>query len=334
MMETKSVMLQTLCVPCACRCRYCLLRWDGKTVGADYDRSQRLAERFYAWIRQERPELTFNFSFGYSMEHPRLLHAIDFLNRIGSVSGKFLQCDGLAFREEGDMKDWLAGLKDHGVEELNFTFYGTEAYHDRFAGRKGDHAHLLRMVGHAAQMGFKVSAIVPLTQENVGQIDELIDVLEAHGAKDIRLFIPHREGRGVTLESVRLSLDDLSRLSGSAKAKLNRKVYQTEAEWCKIEGGEPEKSRTLIISLTRENMERLEQTPFSEIIAEAEALDDAYYAAFPSFKELLDRYGDKAGNKLYSRRDLFHRCRQQYATEFGIEVYDVTDERQSGSRRY
>ena len=101
MMETKSVMLQTLCVPCACRCRYCLLRWDGKTVGADYDRSQRFAERFYAWIRQERPELAFHFFFGYSMEHPRLLDAVDFMNRIDSRSGKFLQCDGLAFREEG-----------------------------------------------------------------------------------------------------------------------------------------------------------------------------------------------------------------------------------------
>ena len=269
-----------------------------------------------------------------TMYKARLLDAIDFMNRIGSVSGKFLQCDGLAFREEGEMKDWLAGLKNHGVEELNFTFYGTEAYHDRFAGRKGDHAHLLRMVRHAAQMGFKVSVIIPLTQENVGQADELIDVLESHGAKDVRLFIPHREGRGVSLESVRLSLDDLSRLSGSAKAKLNRKVYQTEAEWCKIGGGEPEQSRTLIISLTEENIERLEQTPFSEIIAEVEALDDAYYAAFPSFKELLDRYGDKAGDKLYSRRDLFHRLRKQYAKEHGIHVYDVTDERQTGSRRY
>ena len=333
-METKSVMLQTLCVPCACRCRYCLLQWDGKTVGADYDRSQRLAERFYAWITQERPELAFHFSFGYSMEHPRLLDAIDFMNRISSVSGKLLQCDGLAFREEGELKDWLAGVKDHGVEGLNFTFYGTEAYHDRFAGRKGDHAHLLRMVSQAARMGLNVSAIVPLTQENIGQTDELIDELEAHGAKDVRLFIPHREGRGASLESVRLSLEDLSGLSGSAKAKLNRRVYQTEAEWCKIGGGEPERGRMLIISLTGENLERLEQTPFSEIIAEVEALDDAYYAAFPSFEELLNRYGDRAGDKLYSRRDLFHRCRQQYAREFGIEVYDVTDERQSGSRRY
>ncbi|MBQ3477007.1 MAG: hypothetical protein IJH25_02405, partial [Clostridia bacterium] len=60
----------------------------------------------------------------------------------------------------------------------------------------------------------------------------------------------------------------------------------------------------------------------------------AYYGAFPSFAALLDRYGDAGGQRLYSRRDLFHRCRRQYAKEHDIHIYDVTDERQSGSRRY
>ncbi|MBQ3159944.1 MAG: hypothetical protein IJC00_05730, partial [Clostridia bacterium] len=99
-MQTKSVMLQTLCVPCACRCRYCLLSWNGRTIGADYDRSQRFAERFYDWLQRERPDISFHFSFGYSMDHPRLFDALDFLNGIGSVGGQFLQCDGMAFRTE------------------------------------------------------------------------------------------------------------------------------------------------------------------------------------------------------------------------------------------
>ena len=115
---------------------------------------------------------------------------------------------------------------------------------------------------------------------------------------------------------------------------MNRKVYQTEAEWCKIKGGEPEQNRLLLISLTDENMDRLERMSVSEIIREVEALDEAYYGAFPSFAALLDRYGDAGGQRLYSRRDLFHRCRRQYAKEHDIHIYDVTDERQSGSRRY
>jgi hypothetical protein len=331
---TKSVMLQTLCVPCACRCRYCLLSWNGKAIGADYARSERFAERFYTWLQKERPDLSFHFSFGYSMDHPILFDALDFMNRIGSVSGKFLQCDGMAFRTETELNDLLCELKKHGVESLNFTFYGTQAYHDRFAGRNGDHEFLLCFMEMAARIGFKVSAGVPLTKENIEQMDDLFTELEEHGGRDTRLFVPHGEGRGAALENIRVSRDDLSMMSAQARAELNQKVYQTESEWCTIKGGEPEQNRSLLISLTNNNIGQLEQMPFSEIIAEVEALDEAYYAAFPSFKELLNRYGDREGNKLYSRRDLFHRCRQQYDKEFGIEVYDVTDERQSGSRRY
>lgn len=333
-MQTRSIMVQTLCVPCGCRCRYCLLNWDGRVIGADYDRSQRFAERFHNWLKQERPELTFHFSFGYSMEHPKLLEAVDFMNQIGSVGGRFLQCDGMAFREEDELTDLLENLREHGVEALNYTFYGTGNYHDRFAGRHGDHDWMLRMMDKAAGIGFRTSVGVPVTKENIDQVDLLIDELGLHGGPDIRLFVPHGEGRGARLEGIRLSLTDLDRISETAKGKLNRAVYQTESEWCKIEGGEPEKDRSLIISLTQENMDRLEKMPFSAIVAEIEGLDEAYYAAFPSFRELLCRYGDREGDRLYSRRDLFLRCRRQYEKEFGIRVYDVTDERQSGSRRY
>ena len=71
-----------------------------------------------------------------------------------------------------------------------------------------------------------------------------------------------------------------------------------------------------------------------EIVSEAEALDDAYYAAYPSFYELAGRYGDKEGGKLYRQRDLFYYYRRLYAEEHRINVYDVTDERQTGTRRF
>ncbi len=333
-MKTRSVMVQTLCLPCACRCRYCLLSWNGQTVGADYERCERFAERMYTWIKQERPELSFHFSFGYSMEHPRLPTALDFMNRISSVSGTFLQCDGLAFRAEKELDAWLREVKEHGVESLNFTFYGTEAYHDRFAGRKGDHAYLLRMMEEAVRHGLQVSVGIPVTRENYLQIDALLSQLEAHSGSSVRLFIPHGEGRGAFLEGIRLSEDELSAMPYDVRSKLNRKVYQTEAEWCKIEGGEPEENRMLLVSLTKENIDELESTPFPKILSDLEALDDAYYAAYPVFSDLLVRYGDREGGRLYSRRDLYHRCRRQYAKEHDINVYDVTDERQSGSRRY
>ena len=85
-------------------------------------------------------------------------------------------------------------MKANGVKHMNFTVYGTEAYHDRFAGRKGDHAYLLRMMESAAKIGLQVSVGVPLTKENVAQVDELLHILGAHGGEDVHLLAP--TGRG------------------------------------------------------------------------------------------------------------------------------------------
>ena len=45
------------------------------------------------------------------------------------------------------------------------------------------------------------SAGVPLNRENAGQVDELLETL---GTEDLRLSIPHAEGRGAMLEPIRL----------------------------------------------------------------------------------------------------------------------------------
>lgn len=87
-MQTKSVYVMNLCVPCENRCRYCLLSYNGKTNGVDYKRSEAYVKRFYDWIQEHRPELSFVFGFGYSMEHPNLFEAIEFLQKIGSPTGK------------------------------------------------------------------------------------------------------------------------------------------------------------------------------------------------------------------------------------------------------
>lgn len=70
------------------------------------------------------------------------------------------------------------------------------------------------------------------------------------------------------------------------------------------------------------------------VIREIEALDENYYSSYPSFQELAKIYGDPYSEKLYRIRDLYYYYRTQYAQEHDIQVYDVTDERESGSRRY
>ena len=333
-METKSIIVQTLCVPCACRCRYCLLSWGGKTVGAPYEQSKRFAKRFYEWIQSNRPDVSYHFSFGYSMEHPSLPEEIDFLQSIGSVGGRLLQMDGMALRTDRQQDALMETLLLHGVERVNYTLYGAEPYHDRFACRAGDYQNILRGMRAAHRAGLSVSAGIPLTKENLSDVSAVIAAAEDCGANPVRLFIPHAEGRGHTLDAARCTADDLVLLSEPVRKRLNETVYRLESAWYAAGEAEAPQKRSLILSLTPKNLPALEQTPFDRILKDVERLDEAYYASFPSEAELFHRYGDPNGTRLYARHDLLAHYRAAYLAETGISVYDVTDERQTGSRRY
>jgi len=268
------------------------------------------------------------------MEHPELQAALEFLRQIGSPQAEYLQCDGMRMRTDAECASLAQMLADHGAPHLNFTFYGLQDYHDRFAGRRGDFTLMLRMMGAAQAAGLKVSAGIPLTKESAPQADELIARLrEQVGDIRVFLFIPHEEGRGVVLDGIRFTEDELSCLSPEAHGLLNSNIFRPEKEWL---GGAyvPETKRQIIISLREDNILRYESMSPADVVAETEALDDAYYAAFPSFEELAERYGESSGSRFYRQRDLFYHYRRLYAEEFNVRVYDVTDERQSGSRRY
>lgn len=334
-MKTESVLVQTLSVPCASRCRYCLLSWDGKPVGVPWEQSVPFLESFAEWMRANRPDLSCSVTFGYSMEHPKLIEAIRFLRRLGSPQATFLQCDGMRMRSAGECAKLMESLREEGVRKVHFTVYGREAYHDRFANRHGDFALIVRMLQAAENAGLSAGVGIPVTEENCAELAEPVSYLQdAAGCQDISLFIPHGEGRGVSLEPVRLTETGFQTLPAAIQGLMNRNLFRTEREWLTGNCYREETKRSLIVSYRQDNAARYDSMRVPDILQEIEAADDAYYAAFPPFFELAERYGDPNGKRLYRQRDLFHHYRRLYADEFGVKVYDVTDERQSGSRRY
>lgn len=113
-------------------------------------------------------------------------------------------------------------LAEEGVRERNFTFYGLPEYHDRFAGRRGDYAFLLRLMGASDEAGLTVRAGVPLTAESAPQADALLKLLRRQvPGLSFMLFVPHEEGRGLSLQRIRFSEDDLGQLSPEARTLLN-----------------------------------------------------------------------------------------------------------------
>lgn len=333
-MKTVSINVMNLCVPCENRCRYCLLSYDGQITGVDYKRSETYAFRFYEWLRENRSDLSFLFGFGYSMEHPRLLDAIDFCRSIGSATGEFLQFDGMIFRSRPELNSLLADLKSHGIKLIDLTFYGTEDYHDRFAARRGDYRLMIDTLAAANEIGLEVTVSIPLTSENVDQIDELLDELAQYRVSRISCFVPHREGRGKTLDSIRFSSQDFLRLSHRAKAHFNTSRFKSEGEWLKRNEFPADEKRVLTVTLTPENIDFFENLPFDETINHLEELDDSYYHAIPSLRELATIYGNPANERFYSLRDLYMVYQSRYIADHHLRIHDINDERQCFSRRF
>lgn len=333
-MKTASVYVMNLCAPCANRCRYCLLSYDGRADGVDVDRAMDYARRFHAWLRENRPDVRFLFGWGYSMEHPRLLDMIRFARELGCVTGEFLQFDGMAFRTGPELVAFLSELKQNGIRLIDLTFYGTEEYHDRFAARRGDYRLMRDTLKAANDVGLEVSLSIPLTRENVDQLEELLADLRRFETVRTACFVPHAEGRGACLDPVRLTLEDYERLSKECQGLLNPMRYRTEGEWLREENLPREQHRALAFTLTAETLTLLEELGFSEAMKYLEHLDDAYHQAVPGFAELARSYGDPDGQKLYSYRDLHQHYQRQYIREHGLELYDIHDERQCFVRRF
>ena len=333
-MKTVSVNVMDLCVPCANRCRYCLLSYDGRVSGVDPDRAMDYARRFAAWLRKNRPDVEFLFGWGYSMEHPRLPEMIRFARELGCVTGEFLQFDGMAFRSEQELERFLTELKGEGIRVIDLTFYGTEAYHDRFAARKGDYRLMMDTLKASNRVGLDVSVSIPLTRENVGQLDDLLWELGRYDTVRTACFIPHGEGRGESLDPFRLTRKEFEQLPPRHRRLLNRNRFQTEGEWVRNEKLPGEESRVLTFTLSNENLPELERMGFAGAMEYLEALDDAYHRAVPDFGALLQLYGDPEGQELYSMRDLHQRYQRRYIADHALELYDIHDERQCFVRRF
>lgn len=331
-MRTTSINILNLCVRCYNHCRYCLLSWDGKCLGIDYERSKAYARNFYNWLKTAHKEVHFTYYFGYSMDHPDLSNAIRFMQETNSPSGEFLQLDGMQMRTKEELDVLFATIKELGVKLVDFTFYGTKDYHDKFAGRKGDFELMMNSIEIALEKGLDVEVGIPVTRENLTQIDELLSQLPQDQIR-IFLFTPHSGGRGINLLHSKITVDDYQNLSPNAKNYFNRNRNQTPAEWQSAQEPAPD-SRILTLSLLPTNIDYLEQQSFEDTLRDLEKMDEEYYSKIPDFQSLLARYADPEDTHLYSRKDLYLLYRKRYIDEENISIVDIADERFSGSLRY
>lgn len=329
-MKTVAVNIQNLCAPCHCACRHCLLASCRKATGVDYQRGEAFARKFYGWLKENRPDLHGMYYVGYCMDFPEVIQFASFFREQTGLN--HFMFDGMAIRSEEDTEVLLHTLQEAGIQRIHYTFYGLEPYHNRFAGRKGDFSYMMQTVRLAQSIGLSVSAGIMVTMENLEQMEALVDLLLSAGITDITPILPHAKGRGYRLSHLRLTEDGYQQLPVFLRENISRKRYCTEGEWLAIKDFPQHKERHLTLSLTPENMDRLEHMDPANIITELEAMDDSFYSQLPDICALARQYGRTENTQLFRFRDLYLQWQKRYLAEYPI-FPDMTDERYSFSAR-
>lgn len=325
-MNTTSLEIANYCVPCHSRCRYCLLESCGKSTGVDNRAAMEFTDRIAWELEETRPEIRTQYCIGYSMDMPDLMEYLRFCREHCCPSARFLQMNGFAFRTDEELDRLLGKIKENGVELIDLTFYGTEEYHDRFAGRKGDFRFLLRMLAAANRVDLTVTISVPLLRENLNQTAELLHILQEYRTEKVRFFPPHSKGRGKTVTGQRITKQEFDGLPEEVRARMIITKTVTEAEWLLPGELVPPEKRTLAVVLTPENFGRISKMNGGEILERMEEMDDKYLREMPSIPELAERYGDPEGQKLYRQRDLLLEWEQRYIADTGNTIWDMHDE--------
>ena len=325
-MKTVSFGIANYCVPCHAHCRYCLLSSCGESTGVDQKTGMAFAERIVQELSEARPDLSVSYYFGYCMDTPDLPEFIRFCRKHHMPGAGFLQMNGFAFRSEQELRALMQAIRENGVELIDLTFFGTEAYHDHFAGRKGDFRFLMEMLGAANETGLPVNISIPLLRENLDQMAELYHIISEKSIRKFSFFLPHSKGRGISILNQRITRQEFDALPGDIRNAFARVRHMTEAEWLSSgELADPEK-RNLTLVLTPQNISQLNALPAADILDKLECMDNRYLHEMPSARELAERYGDPAGQQLYRLRDLLLKWQQQYIADTGNTIYDMHDE--------
>lgn len=325
-METVTVNIENLCVPCYCACRHCLLSSKHYATGIDYSRGEKLAKRFYDWLKIHRPEISGMYYIGYCMDTPELTRWIRF-NKHYNPWFNFLQFNGLNYRTSTDLTKLLRDVMGAGIEMIDLTFFGLASYHDRFAGRKGDFQWLLQILDAASAEGLAINGSICLTKENIDQIPELIQLLRVSGLKKYILFLPHSKGRGKHLKHLRLTAEELNALPEDILLHFMKTPHLTQEQWLSKDSLPLLEKRNLTLSLTPDNIEMLEGMTPEEMLEYIERKDDLYYHATPTAEELAQMYGDPSSHQLYRYRDLLLQWQQEYWQAHILTIDDMNDER-------
>jgi hypothetical protein len=214
---------------------------------------------------------------------------------------------GVRFRSDEGIREWLSRWRDAGSTIVHGSFAGHRESHDWWNNRRGDYDVLLRIQRIAVDMGFQISHSVFLTKKALLSLDALLEDLTRLSAKPVNqwAFLPAYLGRArsISAESHHITEEDRDHLIQNSALTGTYEINKWKSEREQIhelkahEAGIP--SHGLNLYVDEGNIEYLESAPCEKIVSNLQSRIEAAYQSIPSSAELMSRYGDSNGTRIY-----------------------------------
>jgi hypothetical protein len=330
-MEDVGITVQWFGVPCACRCRHCLLRSSSRLSGVPREDARGIVDRFVSW-REEcgRPGFAVDFTVGYCLDYPEVFDDTRWRCRMGCPGARYLPLNGLRMRSREQLVSFLTRLREAGIAEVALTFHGSGDAHDAFVGRPGDYALMLGAARAAGECGLARSETLYLARGGAAGLAAVCEDLALLPPPVRRSVVPWDfRGRGEGLEDCRATSADFAVLPSELAECVNREAYRPEREWIPlIESRQvpPKRRRHYFVSVWADSLAYLRSASCDEIIAGLRSREESLVQQMPSMADLARSYGDVCGERLYALRDLEWKWQGRYVAghpELGVAArYD------------
>jgi radical SAM protein with 4Fe4S-binding SPASM domain len=109
-----------------------------------------------------------------------------------------------------------------GVAYVGISIDGGEERHDHFRGKKGAFRDAVRGIRHCRDAGIRVGVRFTATKENVGEIDEIMDLVEREDIGRLCLYHLVYSGRGAYLAGIDLEVEEKRALMNKIMARVDR----------------------------------------------------------------------------------------------------------------
>ena len=110
-----------------------------------------------------------------------------------------------------------------GVAYVGISIDGGEERHDHFRGKQGAFQGAIRGIRHCRDAGIRVGIRFTVTKQNVGEIDEIFDIVEREDIGRLCLYHLVYSGRGAYLYGIDLEVEE--------KRQLMTKIMNRVDQW-------------------------------------------------------------------------------------------------------